>query len=536
LRQLLIQRKPFADESLLGYLLALVELNQYNNVSEILRVAGLEYRLLHQSCAFLFKQPEILTALAAMTGNDRSVLAAMSYAKPENATSKTPLCTFNGQLIHQYVLRPEAPRICPRCLAEDSYYRRSWDCLLVTTCPKHACLLVEACPRCREPFRWTRRRRLKRCRCKYNLARIQPEILPADELALASHLQTLCGDNTYLRELTSPVASLNLLDFTSALLFLTSQFQEGNQRAGHTGKHLPIHSLTEGHQLLGQAYRVFLNWPHNYYAFLDTIRNKTAPSSKATLTGFYREFGHFYSNLFEKMTAPSFDFLRTGFTNYATQWDGGYATHLKRQGQPSPQPRYLTKTRTMRQLGIDARQLELLIEQQVLRAIVRPRRKSRLFLIEATDVEKYQTTKEKHLPLQTLGQQLNLGYRGMLKLIAAGALQPLPKTPHQPANRHLFSPRAMQGFVERVRSQAPPNSLPVDQQVSWENALHLMRQYRIARDEFYLALYEGQLRPCATSEDEGLAGLKFQKSDLIRFACSKGKEIKGAGIHQPSST
>ena len=532
MQSLLIHRKPFQDESLLGYLLALVELNRYNNISEILSVAGLEYRMLHQSCAFLFKQPETLTDLAAITGNDRFVLAVMSYARPESATKKTPLCTFNGQLIHQYVLRPEAPRICPLCLAEDSYYRRSWDCLLVTTCSKHACLLVESCPRCYEPFRWTRRHRIKRCRCKYNLARIQPESVPVDELALASHLQALWGNTPYLKELASPIASLNLLDFTSALLFLASQYQGEDKRAGHTGKHLPIHSVKEGHQLLVQAYRVFLNWPYNYYEFLDTLRNQTPHNPKATLTGLHREFGNFYTNLFEKMKAPSFDFLRTGFTDYATQWDGGYSTHLKRQGLQPAQPKYLSKTQTMRQLGIDAKQLESLITQQVLRAIVRPRRKTRLFLIEAADVTQYQATREKRLPLQTLGRQLNLGYRGMLKLIAAGALEPLPKAPHQSANRHMFSPQAMEGFVERVRRHARPNSsFPATQPVSWEQALHLMRQHRIARDEFYLAVYEGQLRPCAVGQQEGMAGLQFSVSDLMQFGQTKGKEIKEEDIY-----
>lgn len=50
-------------------------------------------------------------------------------------------------------------QICPQCLAEDQipYFRRKWRIALYTYCPKHSCMLLDACPNCHAPITVHRR-------------------------------------------------------------------------------------------------------------------------------------------------------------------------------------------------------------------------------------------------------------------------------------------------------------------------------------------------------------------------------------------
>src|SRR4051794_30740702 len=107
--KLLISRSPLPAESFMGYVLRLTERNGYETPSWILKMAGLEYRQLHQSCAFVFNPGEGLKALARVTGAGEATLRHLTCPKVNGLTS----CLFFGRPVAQYAIRPAHPKLCP---------------------------------------------------------------------------------------------------------------------------------------------------------------------------------------------------------------------------------------------------------------------------------------------------------------------------------------------------------------------------------------------------------------------------------------
>src|SRR2546423_1288335 len=65
-QKLLRAGRPRADESLMGYIVRLTEQNCYETPSWILKIAGLEYRQLHDKCVFISKSLEGIKRLAQL--------------------------------------------------------------------------------------------------------------------------------------------------------------------------------------------------------------------------------------------------------------------------------------------------------------------------------------------------------------------------------------------------------------------------------------------------------------------------------------
>lgn len=65
--------------------------------------------------------------------------------------------TYMGQnLGRSYFLNRSYPRVCPDCVRELGYCRAAWDYTLTVACARHQRVLIDRCPACMSPLKWTR--------------------------------------------------------------------------------------------------------------------------------------------------------------------------------------------------------------------------------------------------------------------------------------------------------------------------------------------------------------------------------------------
>jgi hypothetical protein len=227
---------------------------------------------------------------------------------------------------------------------------------------------------------------------------------------VTKQIYKLCGlpidGNTADKELNgNPLLSISLEHFLSALFFVASQY------AGITdtkGKFLaPSRSNSEIHSLITRAFKVFENWPDNYYSFLDwrrLNRNETRH-----VGGLRKDFGEYKSALYKQLSSVSLDFLRDSFEEYLrTRWDGGYVTNIKRLGKLPYPKKYLSRDEARIKLQADFKDIEAFIEKGKLKGIVRQQGKSRLILIDAASVEELKHKFEDHIGLKETAHVLAL--------------------------------------------------------------------------------------------------------------------------------
>lgn len=74
---------------------------------------------------------------------------------------------FCNLKVHRDAIRVDNPAICPLCISECGYMKRSWDHLFVTACSKHDVKLLTSCPDCLSPISWNRKN-LNQCDCGYD--------------------------------------------------------------------------------------------------------------------------------------------------------------------------------------------------------------------------------------------------------------------------------------------------------------------------------------------------------------------------------
>lgn len=111
--------------------------------------------------------PAIVARLARLARVDEKDVYASTLARFDGtALDLTGLDPNDRHSYRQVAARGWTPahgtQICPACLADTSTWQSAWRLLIVTTCVRHATLLVAQCPMCERPFRDQRHSHLRR--------------------------------------------------------------------------------------------------------------------------------------------------------------------------------------------------------------------------------------------------------------------------------------------------------------------------------------------------------------------------------------
>jgi hypothetical protein len=205
----------------------------------------------------------------------------------------------------------------------------------------------------------------------------------------------LCGlpiDKIHMRDniTQNPIWGLSLHNLFLALFFIAGQYKG---RSITTGRNLvPLGRNRDFHALFVEAFSVFNDWPNNHYKFLDWIREKQASVSlnrQRQKSVLYKEFGKYYTCLFNVLSESQFDFIKNAFIEYLIErWNSLYTSpfSLKSSSIACPNSKYVSKIDAKRLLETYDEQINQLIKTGKLKSIVRSKGKKRLILVDLADI------------------------------------------------------------------------------------------------------------------------------------------------------
>src|SRR5262245_1206695 len=140
--QLLRTPPPLPDESLMGYILRLSELNYYEAPRWILDLAGLKIDSFWKGWRELCDDRVDFTLFQQITRLSEEEVNEMKHKITRDVDED---CDAQWD-IPVSSLRFNRPMVCSDCLREISYCRKFWDLPVVTVCPQHHSLLLDSCP------------------------------------------------------------------------------------------------------------------------------------------------------------------------------------------------------------------------------------------------------------------------------------------------------------------------------------------------------------------------------------------------------
>lgn len=517
----------------MGYLLRLTELNYLSTPSWLLRAAGIK-KYIHSNLSFVFKSDSGFPRLGQLVGLNESALSPLLYTSVNKAGKQIGDCFFMGALVPKYLIRLRYPKICPKCLEESGYARKQWELAAVTACPVHSRLLLDECPKCRKRITWTREA-LNLCPCGYHWLDSQPHGSSSSEIKVTRRIYELLDSQDVLRRVNqdrndyhkyNPLLLLNLKHLLSALFFVASQY------AGimdTKGKHLaPSTRNAEMHILLNKAWSVFENWPDNYFDFLDWRREKVR-SLKHT-AGLLKDFSEYKSALYKQLSMKQLDFMRSSFDEYlATRWDGGYTAHLKRLSPMiKSRSRYVSRREAKVTLNIGAKEVDSLISAGKLKAVVRPRERTRLILIDRSSLIALERELEASIHLKQVESLLGISYKRVLDLIEHKILTPLRGPTVDGCSDWRFSEAEVKGVLAGIKKKIKPLRISrTDTPVEFLTALRRLSRIGVGMGKFIKAILNNEIFPRGISGRSGLASFLFSKKELCEYADYQRQVIFG---------
>lgn len=281
---LLINPRPYLDESLLGYLQRLAKVN------------GLPGKELISA----FAQADEVEVADWFQNIDPPVswpAVAAEYRAPKAKAFK--VWTFRRS------------RYCPICLDETGYWREAWGLTLVTTCSVHSTELQDRCPNCLKETNHSSMLANSCKACGTTLGEHKHKIARAS--ASAAWLTSIFEDK--LRADTLPdgpgLAALSYQELheLSSRLAVRSVRTESSKplKVADSG------SLEVSRDLASAAGEILMNWPRAFRDLLSDLRDVNSDGKGWKLT---TAFGPIYRDIQHDLNAPCFDFVRSEFESF----------------------------------------------------------------------------------------------------------------------------------------------------------------------------------------------------------------------------
>lgn len=514
---LVVRDRPKEDESYLGFLLRLTELNAYDTTRWVLQGARMPLGL---AGGGLVARIEVdLPSLAEATKLDITDLRPLAY-DPVTYRYQGPVL---GSSRPPHVLRLRRPKVCPECLRQANYCRKQWDYLAVTACPIHHVMLLEDCPACRNPIAWLRKS-VSTCRCGADWRDTQVAGLSESDTIVSTVLYQILAPlsrSKHNGETSNPLYNVDLSSFLGALFFVSI-----HQRDPDTVHSFPQMNILEIHEVMLKAFSVFEFWPTNFHRFLEQHCSRSR-LSKST-NGLLNRFGSFGRQLYRVSYLPTkiAQILQHEFERYVFEnWDEGYVS-APRWFRLRQADKYVSRQKAATILNVDPCTIEGLISDGNLKGtVLRKGSKQRVFLVEAQSVENYKGRCCGSLSLRAASQILGLTQANISRLVENSLLASTNGTRSGPAYR--FDETTVNGLLRNVLSKPLKSTSPVNSGLrDFGNVLERLTvrlaSTRWGIDTFIKDILSGLIRPSAEWPDEiGFRRLRFSQRDVAQYQKKK---------------
>lgn len=517
---LLLTATPHRDENLPGYILRLSEKNGYQSPLWITeKIQDAAYKSFR---SVLFGNVD-WSRLSSLTGVPINTLINSAYLPITGSEVKN---VFNSRPIPRYLLK-DRPKICPECLKEDTYTRKAWDIAFYTSCPVHNKLLITHCPHCSLPLSWSRKS-ITQCRCGFDLSKAVANLADYQDTAVSKHISYLLSGTLPVSK--SGIDGLELEDFLAILSFIGGQYLGINDTMGKTLSGLPMDRL---HTILKKAYSVFIDWPKNFYAFLDQSKGVLF-SNVFYKTGLKREFGNFYPVLYRHFNTPQFYFLRSAFEVYGHfLWKGGYISEKSRvtTRQRKGWRRYYGKAEASKFLGVIIEKIDDLIRIGYLKAYIQSMGKTNMYRIDIDSLKKFKNEYDNSLTLEQTAGILGVTRHRVTKLIKSQYLVPLlgPEIDGSPVWR--IKRISIDSLFESIRSKLCCRIEFVNL-IPFHDAVQKLSILKVDTTKLIKLIQAGAITPRKDIPGYGLNSFFFDEFDISLYIKNELEKQKGVYLTQ----
>jgi hypothetical protein len=514
LNRLLVVVDPLPEENIIGFLIRLTELNDYDKLAWILGLSKLSVGL-YSGIALFFNRGQDLSRLVKLTDISEAELRSLQYSLVETARQTTGY-RFFGRTLSWTRLGLRRPRVCPQCLRQFGFVSKLWDLSAYTACVIHKCLLMEHCPQCGKRIKWNRNRISFCGHCGSDWTKVISPSLEEGNLKVSQQIHCLCNGQQEQTEGRvgrgcNPLASLDLEYLLTALYFIARQ----TKALGEEGGRQPSLSNSQLHKALADSWQVFEEWPGKFWDFLGSYRTDRGNESGLSVG---RQFGGLYNKFLQNLCDPCFDFIRIGFDDYLRdRWDGKYEPDRQRAFRERLDKSYISEHTAGLRLGSSKVRVRQLIKHGKIKAT---QRRSGSFLVDISSVDEYKQQFADSLSTTELQSMIGVSYSGVEDLIKQGYLNPFSGPTVDGGPTWRIKRDDVLNLVARIEKNI--RSVPFDsrrQIVGFDYALRLFSRLGAGLTEFLQLILDKDIRPCGMTNSAAttFSKFKFDKQAVLAY-------------------
>ncbi len=512
---LVVRPKPKHDESYLGFLLRLTELNDYAATGWLRKLAGIPVAI--PVGTQIGRIEADLPNLARLVDSDVSDVRCLLY---EPVTYKYDARVL-GSSRPPHVLRLYRPKVCPKCLKAQNYCRKLWDYTAATACPTHNVLLIDECSKCHKRITWSRKR-VSICRCGIDFRQAEVSNINPKEAAVSRLILDVLEGSSKSRSVAvaNPFSNLDLSSVLGALFFFAIQQESGERLV----RSFPSLTVREAHNAMLNAFSVFEDWPNNFHAFLD--EKCSTKSDYISTNNLFNRYGSIARQLYRVnyLPEPISGILRGEFEVHVTErWDEGrsqapvwFSNHCGK---------YVTRKKAAAILNVSPQTIERLVREGKLSAKIGRNNVRQKFSVDAAEVDNLLSIYGRSLSMYEATRFLGLR-PGHVKALSRRGL--LTETSFEPDVRidRASAQRLLESIIAKIKTPARSKERWRD----FENVLERL-SVRLSRqswgiEDFVTDILSGQLTPKSTRMDRtGFRKLRFSASDVARYQRQKLKAL-----------
>ena len=478
MKPLLNHPRPYPQESLSSWLWRLAQANYIDNPSHFLRYLSQHLSLpippLQQILVKLY-EPKLFQGLAQLTYTDEMTVYELTLHRFVHALmlpgqdpiylslmASEPVQCLPGSTHRDFYTARFS--WCPHCLEETRYVRLHWHIPLLTCCTTHGCWLLDVCPVCQTSIHEVDILNGYCERCGFVLETAKTMDVPENDLLFSQNIVLMM----WLYEAKSPASVLPDVP-VNILTRVLQGLRYCVQRAGKDwyGHHLPPNipvqdvnilkqrklSIYERGCLYSTAFRVLLNWPHNFYAFLDAYRQRPLQLEDS---GLRLEFGSLHSSWLSRFwKASEFDWIQNAYNAYLVDKMPVYQIVYSKRIQDYPelleQIAFLDLNRTRKYLNISVYTVYRLVDKGHLTAHRFTGDVDGIWFSKS-ELDGLKQRWQQYLPFGDVVQQLGLSKRLVLELLSAQLLQQVPTHVGLKRQRVYIDAGSFQTLIQQLKT------------------------------------------------------------------------------------
>lgn len=506
--KLLIRPNPYYDESLLGYVIRLCEVNGYESPSFVLKL--MEDFHVRYSSALHEAFYQDLASFSKLLQKDFLTARFLLNSHLNNCDARQIGHIFKPKLVQRFY-----SKFCPYCLKENKYHRVMWDLNLITVCPIHKCFLVSECPQCNQKISIYRNQVCK-CKCGFDLSAIEDlTSVPNAELRVAGHIYRQLGIenfNPFQISTHNPLINFSTKDFSDFINYFSIRvltlFKLNSYPNDNT------HNIHNNHKAVCKALSIFDDFPKNYIEFI----SEQSSSSKLSECYNYDSFSKYHPSIHHIISKTAWTFLYKVFIEKRDYIFKKPEINYKRRSN-NPTDRHIPVSQAEKYLKLSKDEFKYLLYSKQIEKQFLDYNQRKTWLIESEQFVKLKSEKETWIKDNDLANQLAIPTEIVKRLAHQNHISVRTKYCVNKKEKYSFDGDLFLQLLSKIRS-----NVKIIEKTNKDELLNLeqiekLLNFDVEQISNFLGLcLKGQIKPIQELlAEKGLKRFLFSRKDIEKF-------------------